>query len=128
MIQTALKPRINIFWAPFFARGRAKKPGFPLQVLGFAHANPVGFPLQSLAPRSAGPRICQRKFAVSQDARAGRKMAYAILRPAPIARPEACRILNRLLAFSGFAVKKIYESSSAALRRAWLIFPRRAFL
>jgi hypothetical protein len=24
-----------------------KKPGFPLQVLGFAHANPVGFPLQS---------------------------------------------------------------------------------
>jgi hypothetical protein len=26
-----------------------KKPGFPLQVLGFAHANPVGFPLQSLA-------------------------------------------------------------------------------
>jgi hypothetical protein len=28
---------------------RAKKPGFPLQVLGFAYANPVGFPLQSLA-------------------------------------------------------------------------------
>jgi hypothetical protein len=26
-----------------------QKPGFPLQVLGFAHANPVGFPLQSLA-------------------------------------------------------------------------------
>jgi hypothetical protein len=26
-----------------------KKPGFPLQVLGFANANPVGFPLQSLA-------------------------------------------------------------------------------
>jgi hypothetical protein len=24
-----------------------KKPGFPLQVLGFANANPVGFPLQS---------------------------------------------------------------------------------
>jgi hypothetical protein len=27
----------------------AQKPGFPLQVLGFAYANPVGFPLQSLA-------------------------------------------------------------------------------
>jgi hypothetical protein len=26
-----------------------KKPGFPLQLLGFAHANPAGFPLQSLA-------------------------------------------------------------------------------
>jgi hypothetical protein len=55
-------------WAHFFARGRAKKPGFPLQVLGFAqdawassdfakaklrpaNANPVGFPLQSLARR-----------------------------------------------------------------------------
>ncbi|MDR1626042.1 MAG: hypothetical protein LBT33_05825 [Spirochaetia bacterium] len=25
------------------------QPGFPLQVLGFAAANPVGFPLQSLA-------------------------------------------------------------------------------
>jgi hypothetical protein len=25
----------------------AKKPGFPLQFLGFAYANPAGFPLQS---------------------------------------------------------------------------------
>jgi hypothetical protein len=33
----------------FFAADR-EKPGFPLQVLGFADANPVGFPLQSLAP------------------------------------------------------------------------------
>jgi hypothetical protein len=31
-----------------------KKPGFPLQVLGFAHTNPAGFPLQSLAPPSGG--------------------------------------------------------------------------
>jgi hypothetical protein len=29
-----------------------KKTGFPLQVLGFAYANPAGFPLQSLAPPS----------------------------------------------------------------------------
>jgi hypothetical protein len=38
----------------FFLAGNArqKKPGFPLQVLGFAHANPVDFPLQSLAPPS----------------------------------------------------------------------------
>jgi hypothetical protein len=36
--------------APFFARlERAKKPGYPLQVLGFANANPAGFPLLSLA-------------------------------------------------------------------------------
>jgi hypothetical protein len=53
-------------WAPFFARGRAKKPGFPLQVLGFAYANPVGFPLQSLArlqrlthTEKAGPHKCE---------------------------------------------------------------------
>jgi hypothetical protein len=30
-----------------------KKPGFPLQVLGFAYAIPVGFPLQSLARAAA---------------------------------------------------------------------------
>jgi hypothetical protein len=35
-------------WA-HFSRMRREKPGFPLQVLGFAAANPVGFPLQSLA-------------------------------------------------------------------------------
>jgi hypothetical protein len=30
-----------------------KKPGFPLQVLGFAYAKPAGFPLQSLVrPRA----------------------------------------------------------------------------
>jgi hypothetical protein len=34
---------------------RAKKPGFPLQLLGFAHANPAGFPLQSLAPHGLTP-------------------------------------------------------------------------
>jgi hypothetical protein len=31
-----------------------KKPGFPLQVLGFAYANPAGFPLQSLARAANG--------------------------------------------------------------------------
>jgi hypothetical protein len=36
-----------------------KKPGFPLQVLGFAYANPVGFPLQSLAHPGAS-RILNR--------------------------------------------------------------------
>jgi hypothetical protein len=36
--------------APFLpVEPTGKKPGFPLQVLGFAYANPVGFPLQSLA-------------------------------------------------------------------------------
>jgi hypothetical protein len=33
-------------WAHFLPRC-GKKPGFPLQFLGFAYANPVGFPLQS---------------------------------------------------------------------------------
>jgi hypothetical protein len=33
-----------------FSRLRREKPGFPLQVLGSAHALPAGFPLQSLAP------------------------------------------------------------------------------
>jgi hypothetical protein len=32
-----------------FCRRPGKKPGFPLQVLGFAYAKPAGFPLQSLA-------------------------------------------------------------------------------
>jgi hypothetical protein len=33
-----------------------QKPGFPLQVLGFAYANPVGFPLQSLARKKCLPK------------------------------------------------------------------------
>jgi hypothetical protein len=51
-----------------------KKPGFPLQVLGFAHANPVGFPLQSLAPRSGNSKI-----------------EYAILLPAHASWQEALK-------------------------------------
>jgi hypothetical protein len=39
----------RIFWGA----SRPKKPGFPLQVLGFANANPAGFPLQSLARATA---------------------------------------------------------------------------
>jgi hypothetical protein len=71
------------------------KPGFPFQVLGFAHANPVGFPLQSLAPRS-GRAKSLRDFASSQDALAGRKIATEILRPAPLpvpalAHPRPCQ-------------------------------------
>jgi hypothetical protein len=43
---------IFLFLGAFLCpQGRAKKTGFPLQVLGFAYANPVGFPLQSLARR-----------------------------------------------------------------------------
>jgi hypothetical protein len=33
---------------------KRRKSGFPLQFLGFAYANPVGFPLQSLAPHGQG--------------------------------------------------------------------------
>ncbi|MDR1316360.1 MAG: hypothetical protein LBK13_05755, partial [Spirochaetales bacterium] len=32
---------------------KRQKPGFSLQVLGFANANPAGFPLQSLAHATA---------------------------------------------------------------------------
>jgi hypothetical protein len=41
-----------------------QKPGFPLQVLGSAHALPVGFPLQSLAQWQikTNPRNCLRQF------------------------------------------------------------------
>ncbi|MDR1317036.1 MAG: hypothetical protein LBK13_09210 [Spirochaetales bacterium] len=48
--------------APFFVRGRTKKPGFPLQVLGFAYANPVGFPLQSLAQQQRKSSTRRKKF------------------------------------------------------------------
>jgi hypothetical protein len=53
-----------IFWAPFFARRQAKKPGFPLQVLGFADANPVGFPLQSLAQRQLENQLTELPEAI----------------------------------------------------------------
>jgi hypothetical protein len=33
----------------FFAGLAREKPGYPLQFLGFAYANPAGFPLLSLA-------------------------------------------------------------------------------
>jgi hypothetical protein len=41
------------FRAPPGAAYAAPEPGFPLQFLGFAYANPAGFPLQSLARRIA---------------------------------------------------------------------------
>jgi hypothetical protein len=59
-------------WAHFL-RLRRKKPGFPFQVLGFAYANPVGFPLQSLARAAAHPEIAVRQFR-------GRIIAEAIMR------------------------------------------------
>jgi hypothetical protein len=64
-----------LFPGAFFSRrprSPAKKPGFPLQFRGFAYANPVGFPLQSLArPRGCGgcftaaQRFCESKIAIS---------------------------------------------------------------
>jgi hypothetical protein len=44
-----------------FLAQSAKKPGYPLQVLGFAHANPVGFPLLSLAQAAAQSQYFYRK-------------------------------------------------------------------
>jgi hypothetical protein len=42
--------------------GTARGPGFPLQVLGFAYANPAGFPLQSLARAPAAGSSLKTKF------------------------------------------------------------------
>jgi hypothetical protein len=51
----------------------AKKPGFPLQVLGFAYANPVGFPLQSLARLQIRISTAKPKTGKSEEAKKGRK-------------------------------------------------------
>jgi hypothetical protein len=54
--------RFHADWSRFceaksrLAQASSKKPGFPLQVLGFAYAKPAGFPLQSLA-RPRGFRV-----------------------------------------------------------------------
>jgi hypothetical protein len=50
------KQRVHVrrILAPFLPAKPGKKPGFPLQVLGFANANPVGFPLQSQCARTSG--------------------------------------------------------------------------
>jgi hypothetical protein len=50
----------SAIWAHFLRHSR-KKPGFPLQVLGFAYANPVGFPLQSLARAQRQLHTCEYK-------------------------------------------------------------------
>jgi hypothetical protein len=57
----------------FFAAKRRKKPGFPLQFLGFAYANPVGFPLQSRLHGRV--TILLRKIVTSQDAWASNNFA-----------------------------------------------------
>jgi hypothetical protein len=53
----------NLEFGRIFGAKR-QKPGFPLQVLGSAHALPVGFPLQSLAHRQlrTKPRNCHRQL------------------------------------------------------------------
>jgi hypothetical protein len=45
LLQSHTYRKATVFGRIFGAK--RQKPGFPLQVLGFAHANPVGFPLQS---------------------------------------------------------------------------------
>jgi hypothetical protein len=42
------------FWNPGASCRFAAGPGYPLQFLGFAHANPAGFPLLSLARMKNG--------------------------------------------------------------------------
>jgi hypothetical protein len=51
------------------------QPGFPLQFLGFAYANPAGFPLQSRLHGRA--IILQSKIMTSQDAWASSDFALA---------------------------------------------------
>jgi hypothetical protein len=63
--KTNLKFGIGAHFLPVESTG--KKPGFPLQVLGFAYANPVGFPLQSLAQQlRTSSRNCHRQFRGSE--------------------------------------------------------------
>jgi hypothetical protein len=56
--QNIFTPKVIAFhhtMGAFLGRHKAaQKPGFPLQVLGFANANPVGFPLQSHCARTSG--------------------------------------------------------------------------
>jgi hypothetical protein len=87
-----------VFWAPFFGRAKArpKKPGFPLQVLGFANANPVGFPLQSLARAAAqnqlpelpkaisGAANCLRQLTAWPDFELPQKGLFAVNHPTPM--------------------------------------------
>jgi hypothetical protein len=49
----------------FCPQGRAKKPGFPLQVLGSADALPVGFPLQSHCASAAQNYATQLPAAIA---------------------------------------------------------------
>jgi hypothetical protein len=49
--------------------------GFPLQVLGFAHANPVGFPLQSLARRKLSAYNLSAAI-LSGSSELGQEIAY----------------------------------------------------
>jgi hypothetical protein len=59
-------------WARFFTRlEQAKKPGFPLQVLGSAHALPVGFPLQSLARAAAAYTVTAKKKKFTAKSKTG---------------------------------------------------------
>jgi hypothetical protein len=100
----------RIFCLATASHSPGKKPGFPLQVLGFAYANPVGFPLQS---QCAAQRANLRStFATSQDAWASSKIAYAILRPAPLRGRQ--RRGSGFFNFSGFAVNYISSKKITA--------------
>jgi hypothetical protein len=78
---------------------KRQKPGFPLQVLGFANANPAGFPLQSLAR----PGAAQNRFAILSPARTHGRAAKL--------RTQFCDQPRQVLDFSGFVVKKFCGSS-----------------
>jgi hypothetical protein len=59
----SLDPVQNLYNLSEFGRifgAKRQKPGFPLQVPGFANANPAGFPLQSLARAPAAARAYPR--------------------------------------------------------------------
>jgi hypothetical protein len=66
--------RAHSVGAFFCPQSRAKKPGFPLQVLGSADALPVGFPLQSLAQAAA-----QNQLPELPEAIPGQQIAFGNL-------------------------------------------------
>jgi hypothetical protein len=122
---SAMEEFRRLFGAP------RQKPGFPLQVLGFAHANPAGFPLQSLARVPAAGddyTIPQRKIyrEVENWQGRGRKKREKRAIVAKFLSSKAgknsglVQVLSKLnenfLDFFDFAVKKFCGSSLGA---AW---------
>jgi hypothetical protein len=74
----------DFFIAP--PRRSAPGPGFPLQVLGFANANPAGFPLQSLARAPAAEKLSLVFYGAKNEGKAAtaKRAQRKALRSSPL--------------------------------------------